>query len=476
MISMRRLMIVLAAGAALAVAGCGGGSETGSSADSAAMAPRGAGLYVSVDTNRDGEQWKQLDDLLAKVPGGGRLVDELVSGFAKDSGLDLEDDVLPAVGDELVLVVQAGSADPVALVQPEDADKLRELTEQAKTKTVTREIEGWTALAENEQALDAYEQALARGRLADDPAFSAAMADLPPAALVRAYARGKGLERLVSGWLAGLGGGGPAPSASSLGMLALAVAAEDDGLRISGAIEQEGLPPSHAPKLLPKVPAGAFLAGTFSGEGLQEQFQKAIAGNEEQLKMFEQLTGIELDQVLELFAGEVVFYVRPGLPIPEITLAVEGGGGRFETVDRLFRQLAAQEKAEITTAIEDGVTVSSLDADGVTVRYAETGGLVVVTTARGGIRDLVGDGPKLVDEDAFATAARDVGYDGSTSGLVYLDVDAVAPLLQGLGALAPGAGEGMKQLTEALEAFDSLALNATSEGERARFEGFLRVR
>jgi hypothetical protein len=473
MTSMRRFLIALLAGMALAVAGCGG-SESGSSADSAAMAPSGAGLYVSVDTNRDGEQWKRLDDLLAKVPGGDRLVDELVSGIAKDSGLDLEDDVLPAVGDELLLVVPGGSSDAVALVQPDDDDKLRELAEKSKTKTVTREIEGWTALAETEQALDTYERALGRGRLADDPAFSAAMADLPAEALVRAYVRGEGLAGLAGG-LAGIGGAAPS-STAALGMLALAVAAEDDGVRISGAAEQEGLPPSRAPTLLPKVPSGAFLAGTFSGEGLQAQFEKAIAGNEEQLRMFEQLTGIELERVLELFAGEVVFYVRPGLPIPEITLAVEGDGDRFETVDHLFRQLAAQEKARVTTAVEDGVTVSSLSMDGVTVRYAETGGLVAVTTARGGIRDLVGDGPKLVDDDAFATAARDVGYDGSTSGLVYLDVDAVAPLLQGLGALAPGAGDAMKQLADALAAFDSLALNATSEGERARFEGFLRVR
>jgi hypothetical protein len=475
-------------GVAALLAGCGG-SDTGSTVDSAAVAPSGAGLYVSVDTNRQSDQWKKLEALLEKVPGGRQAFDRLLADFTEDSGVDLEEDILPAVGEELVFVLPAGSSDPVALAQPEDEEKLEQLARKSDEDVVLREVDGWTAIAQSDGALDAYEQALEGGRLADEAAFSDAMGDLPAETLIRAYVRGDGLQGALGraqsgvveslGPLAGLLQGGK-PSAAALGTFVVALAAEDDGLRIEGSAVQESLPASFTPKLLPRVPSGAFLAGTFKGgAAVSEQFRKAIAGNEAQLRQFEQLTGVDLDDVVELFRGEALFYARPGLPIPEITLAVESTGTQLETIDALFESFAAQSGTRITSTVEGGVTVKALAVQGLSVRYAETGGVVVVTTSPAGIRALTDRSARLVQDDAFEAAAADVGYDGSTSGFLYVDVDAVAPLLQGLLGITgggTGAGAGLGQVAEALEAFDSVAANVTTEADRARFRAFVRVR
>jgi hypothetical protein len=487
-----RVFLVTLLGAVL-LAGCGG-SETGSSTDSAATAPSNAGFYVSVDTNRDGDQWRKLEALVDEIPGGQEALDSFLGAFAKDAGVDIEEDVLPAVGGEVVLVLPAGSANPVVLVQPENREKLEQLAAKSDEDLVLREVEGWTAIGETDAALDTYEQALEAGRLADDAAFSEAMAELPAETLVRAYVRGEGLEGVLGraqagalgslGALGGLGGlaqGGSA-SAAALGTIALAVAAEDGGVRISGSADQEGIPPSFAPKLLPKVPHGAFVAVTFKGgKALSEQLRKTVAGSEAELRQLEQLLGITLDDLLELFEGEAVFYARPGLPIPELTLAVESTGGQLKTIDALFQRLAARSNAKITSTVESGVPVKILAVQGISVRYAETAGLVVVTTSPAGIRALAAGGAKLVDDNGFKAAARDVGYDGSTTGFVYVDVDALAPLLQGFLGLAggggtPGAAAGLEQLARAIEAFDSVAANVTSRGNRAQFEAFVRIR
>jgi Protein of unknown function (DUF3352) len=482
---------LLGAVAALAfLAGCGG-SDTGSTTDSAAMAPKDAGLYLSVDTNREGDQWQSLEALFERIPGGREGFDRLLAELTEDSGVDFEDDLLPALGDEVVVVLPGGSANPVGLAQPDDEEKLKELAERSDADVVFRDVEGWTAIAESGAALDAYERALERGRLADESAFSETMADLPAETLVRAYVRGEGLEGVLGRAQAGaLGSLGPlgslaqggTPSAATLGTIALGVAAEKEGLRVEGSVRQEGVPASFSPRLLPKVPDGAFLVVTGKGgAALSEQLRKAIAGNDEVLRQFEQLSGVSLDDLLELFEGEVVFYARSGLPIPELTLVVEATGSQLETIDALFQRLAAQSNTQIASTVEGGVPVKVLSvAGGLSVRYAKTGGLVVVTTSPAGIRALTSGGAKLVDDEAFKAAADDVGYDGSTSGLVYVDVDAVAPLLQGVvglvGGGTPGAAAGLDQLARALESLDSIAANVSTEGDGARFEAFVRVR
>ncbi|HEU0336107.1 MAG TPA: hypothetical protein VFR43_06105, partial [Gaiellaceae bacterium] len=132
----------------------------------------------------------------------------------------------------------------------------------------------------------------------------------------------------------------------------------------------------------------------------------------------------------------------------------------------------------LQTEVEDGVRVTRLELQqGVAVRWASVDGTLLVTTGAGGIRSFRGGGAKLVDTDAFEQAVADVGFTGETSGLVYADVDGLVPLLEGLAGLSGGSqDESFAEVAAALEAIDSLALNASPDGDRVRVEGFLRVR
>ena len=83
--------------------------------------------------------------------------------------------------------------------------------------------------------------------------------------------------------------------------------------------------------------------------------------------------------------------------------------------------------------------VTRLTVGPISASYGAAGGKLFVTTGRGAIAAFRSGGAKLVDAPAFTAAAQDVGYAGSTSGLVYADVDGLVPLLQ-RACQAPPAG------------------------------------
>jgi Protein of unknown function (DUF3352) len=471
-----RFLAAAAAAFALLAVGCGG-SKPAATADTDAPAPPNAGFYATLNTDRGSAQWQQAEELLKQVPGAEGAIDKLLADALGEAGLDWEDDVAPALGAEVAVVLPRGSSQPVALAQPEDDDELEALLEQSDEKLVTREIEGWTAVAESEATLDAYEAALKTGTLSDQPDFAEAMADLPEDALARVFVDGSGLSSLGAN-LGGISGG--LPSLGDVGTLGLAVVAEDDGARLTGsARQQEGLPASFSPKLLPQVPADALLAATFKGGNeLNAQMRKALGGAGPLLEGFQQSLGVSLDDVVSLLSGECVLYVRPGIPIPELTVVLQQMDAKqAATLDALFRALAKSANAQLTTATENGVHVTRLAFGPVSLSYGQADGLLFVTTGRGGIADFRGGNAKLIDDAAFETAAERVGYTGSTSGFVYADVDGLVPLLKGLAGLAGGSSiSDLDELTNVLGAIDSLALNVETEGIEAKLEGFLAIR
>jgi hypothetical protein len=302
------------------------------------------------------------------------------------------------------------------------------------------------------------------------------MADLPEDALVRLFMDGSGLSSLGAN-LGGISGG--LPSIGNLGTVGLAVVAEDDGARLTGtARQQEGLPGSFSPRLLAQVPADALLAATFKGgDELTSQVRTSLSGLGPLLQGFERELGVSLEDAASLLAGEAVLYLRPRVPIPEVTLVLEQTDAKqVATLEALFRGLAKVAKGQLETTTEDGARVTRLTLGPVSVSYGAAGGRLFVTTGRGAIAAFRGDGAKLVDAPAFTSATKNVGYAGSTSGLVYADVDGLVPLLQGLAGLAGGSTTGLDEATKALAALDSVALNVRTEGVEAKLDGFLTVR
>ena len=484
MVPVRVLLALLAAAAAFAVAGCGGSDTASSTASSATLAPADAGAWISIDTDIESAQWLRLEGLLARIPGGEQGLADLLGQAAGKQGLSWKDDIQPALGPELVLVLPAGSENPVLLTQPDDAGKLEKLLAKGDQPGATADVEGWTAAAETKAALDTYRSALDKGLLVDVDAFARALEGLPDEALARVYLDGTGLSGAVgraagsAGSLGGLPGLSTGTSPASVpGTIAMAVSAEETGLRIEGSVKLEGAdtPASFKPTLLARVPADALVAVTFKGGEQVGRELGAVAGGEDALKQLQALLGVTQEDIASLFEGQGAVYVRPGAPIPEITLALETVDDRpLRTVDRIMLRLTASSDTKLTTSQEDGITVKRVELQpGLALSYASFDRTLFLTTSAAGIRGFRSAGEKLTDTADFARAAEDVSLGEMTSGFAYLDVDGLLPLVQGLAG-ATGAKADLGG-TEALEAFDSAALNASAEGGTIRFAGFVRV-
>src|SRR5262245_22931776 len=85
---------------AIALAGCGGGSDSGSALDNAlGYLPKDAPFAVAIATDVDGDQYRALGKLIGRFPFGRQALQSLQDQIeAGDSNLDYEDDVKPLLG------------------------------------------------------------------------------------------------------------------------------------------------------------------------------------------------------------------------------------------------------------------------------------------------------------------------------------------------------------------------------------------
>ena len=162
--SVRSLAIFVVAVLSLAV-GCGEQNAASGPAGSS-IAPASAAVFVSIRTDSGSAPWQQAEDLIAKFPDGRRAIDSILSELS-DKGVDFEQDLQPALGPEtdIIGLDLSGEGEFVGLTQPEDTQKLRDVLAQVDTKTVTREVDGWTAFSDSESALDHFQSAREGGTL-----------------------------------------------------------------------------------------------------------------------------------------------------------------------------------------------------------------------------------------------------------------------------------------------------------------------
>ena len=541
---MRGFAAAVLAGVAVLVAGCGGGSSSSGegSLNTASLAPKDAGAWVSIDTDPGSAQWKSLDAILQKIPGAERQLDSPSS--SPFEGAQLRTEVLPAIGPQLVLVMPAAASDPVMLVKPSDQGKLDALLAKTKGHEVTADVDGWTAIATSQKALDAYQASLKDGTLADSDAFESATKGLPEDALALGYVNGKGLASglgnlgglgsvaSLSGVAAGASGtsslfrttssaSGSAPTATctitmngkthscsatttrsckiaasggtsctsvtttagmgglqGVGVGSLPQKATDllrsAGFAVTvsnGTIHFEATlatpagqtPEAYKPTLLDKVPSDALVAVSFhGGDSLSKQL--ASAGGADALKQLEQQLGVSFDELAKAFEGEGVLYVRPGAPIPEITLAVtsQDPAATKQVFDKVIAELG-------------GATSQGFSIPGFELTASISDDTVVVSTSKAAASSF-GSAPSLTSTDRFKSAAAAVDLGDTTSGFVYVDIHGLGPLLQAaLGALGGSSSSGSGDLLQALDAFDFVAVNATAEDGQLRVEGALKT-
>jgi hypothetical protein len=459
--TMRR---ILALAVLALVSGCGGGEAA--PGQGAEFAPADIAAYLVVNTDVDSEEWRQADELLDRFPGRERLLD-LVRDELQKEGVSWENDVKPALGDDLHLVwldFESGGDNVVAFTKPADEQKFRQLLEKTDEPVVQRQIEGWTVFAEEESQLDRFERARAAGTLAEDETYSTAAEELPDGALAFGYLAGEALNEALD--TADLQGG-------RLEWLVAAVVAEDDGVRLSGTVRQTVDSDLEAEAaradLLEHVPGDALAVLSFQGAqgDLEKSFQSgAIQGLEDAL-------GIELADVLRLFDQEGIVYVRAGFPIPEVALVLESSDeADVETLETLAQKVAGLVGGRVSDTEVEGVSAKRVDVGPVQILFGRVGDRIVVSTARAAFADV--EGGTLADDSRFRAAREAAGMPEETFGFLYVDLKDTLPLVESLAGLAeedlpPEVGENLEPLT-------SFVVYAAGEPEQLDFTAFLEIR
>ena len=467
------LALALVAVAPLAALLSGCGAAPAHVPESASLAPADAVVFGRVTIDSESSQWKAAEAVLERIPG---VRDGLVSAIERElasESLDWEEDVAPALGDEIVLVVTA-SLRPVVLLRPDSEETLDALLARSDEEIVRADVEGHVALAEEEADLAEYRTALERGTIETDEAFVAGLEALPDESLGLVWVDMEVLTKELRAFT--IMGEQSTQNELDLGIewLSASLSADEDGLLMAIGARSPGIGDTHyEPELFGRVPAGAVAALSFGGtQRTLDRIQGRI-DVDDLSRSIEELTGVSLEGVLDALSGEGVLYVRPGERIPEVTLALAPAdpAETWRTVDRIARRLAAEARVEVTTTIENGLEVSVLAVDEVTIRYTRLDpDTIVVTTGDDALAHLRGDGPRLVDSDGFRRAAEDVELEDRTKGFLYVDVDGMLPLLEGL------AGESIpSEVREGVEAVDSILFQASGEGDTTLVSGFVRV-
>ena len=415
---MRRCLLALVLIASATVAGCGGAENAGSSVASevAGMIPASAPLVIAFETDPQSEQWRQADELLSKFPGKEKAIAELKSS-AKDEGFDLEQDLIPALGDETYLVFLDFEDDGdniVGLTKPRDKAKLKTLLEEDDEPAVTRELDGWTVIASDAATIDRF--AAGGDKLEDADWFQDAQGRVEDDALVTLFANGAPIMEALS-QESGIEGCEAPKQQGTLRYAAASLLAEGDGVRFKLASQTEGAPKvSTKESLLSEVPAGAFAyIGSpgldFGGLGYTDQIRCALES--EGVGDIEDQLGVRFEQILDLFAGGFGIYTRPASLIPEVTLllAPDDAAEGVRTLDTLAQQAAGLLGAAPKPRTFGAIAAKELQLGPVSILYGENDGHIAITTARAGIEALAEGGDSLEDDAAFKSAseAADVG-------------------------------------------------------------------
>ena len=489
-VRLRAFAVALVTGLAVVTASCGGGGDGASSAAGAEVAPASVPVFISVNTDFEGDQITTFRTLLDKFPGSDGLLRMALAELEQED-VDFEQDVKPALGAELDIVLldlgQGGEApDPeaVALLQPDDPAKLDALLEKDTdgTPIVKEDVDGWTVLAENQASIDRFKEMRSSGTLADSGRFADAMEGLPDDALARAYVNADSIVKSYQATGAPL-------SAQAFDQLfpngvpsvGGTVSAEEGGLRLQATGKTTQPTDTFEASLPDELPAGAIAYVGFNNlaKGVREGLKSAGEANDQfdqQLGQIELALGLSLDRdVLPLFEQEGAIALYPaasgsGVPGIQLVMEVDDPDQAIQTIDRVLAR-AAQFSPGIPTpeSIDiGGVKAKAVGYQGTTIIYAGFDGKLVITNAADTIEAMQGSGEKLSDDQTYTSARENAGVPGETSGIFYVNLNVAFDLVQSLSEQPP-------QVQENVEPLDSFLLYSTADDGRVTVSGFLAI-
>src|SRR5919198_1566397 len=135
---MRRLLVLLAVGAAaIAASGCGGSKPALDEA--LGYVPKDSPFVVAIDTDTGGDQYKNLGQLVRRFPFGPLLVESLKGNLERRAGVDFDRDIKPLLGNDFVVGAtnarsfagSAGGGHFVGAIKSKDKGKLEQLTKRS---------------------------------------------------------------------------------------------------------------------------------------------------------------------------------------------------------------------------------------------------------------------------------------------------------------------------------------------------------
>jgi Protein of unknown function (DUF3352) len=356
MTTMRLVRLTVLIALAFALVGCGAKNDASSSVPHGAdFAPASSVVFITGVTDPDSSQWEQADELLGRFPGREKFLAGIRKDLAED-GLSWEQDVKPALGDELNLALLSyDDADHnyVFFTKPKDEAKFNELLESGdvQDRQFHRKIDGWTVFADNEKSLDNFAAAQASGdSLSDQDEFEDAMNGLPDDAVLRGYVAGRPIYDLIRKEAES----DPDTQAfknfsDSFGQLkyvSFSSSAEDDGVAVQAGYESTKSTDlgSYSAELDDTLPAGALVYLSFGD--LEQTFNQALsnAGKQSpefdrQLRQFQEALGFTLkDDVLPLFSKEgalAVYDASDSVPDVLFALRVDDEDKATQLINRL---------------------------------------------------------------------------------------------------------------------------------------------
>lgn len=503
----RLLIPVAAALAALAIAGCGGGGDSGS--DPAGVAPAETPVYVEVAVRPEGELSANIDALAKNIAGidnVGELVVEELEKSANDSGepVDFAKEIKPWLGEKSGIFLQDYDGNDFngfgVAVQTTDTGAAQEFVDkQTKLATppakdgsfdgVDYKVEaddGQTigligdllVFSEDEKTFKAAIEASSGESLADQESFANAIDAASSDSFVKVFVDVGGLVKQA---------GGPIDAETELFLESAGIEAEDatavagllpgsNQVEIDFAGNLGKKPPSgDASKLLGSLPGGSFAAlasadfGARFGEAIDRIDAEGISGSVEpdELKGALSALGIDIEK-LSGSIGEVGIFAQGNTEnnvTGALVLTTTDSKEATETIAGVGKLLRATGTA--------GVTAISGKASGFSVRSPSLGRRPLVVAAEGD-RIVISYGlaasAQALTATKGATLAEDPAYQEAVAALGDIPIigflDGPAALRFFADIAAHGEqNEGFEEAKPYLEKIAFAGIGAGADGE-----------
>lgn len=461
-----KIRLATLAGLAILAAGCGGSG--GSSSDAADLVPPDALAYVTLDTDFASAQLSSAQSILDKFPIKGQVLQALrASASSQDVNLRA---YKASAGPEVDVAAMRvdGKTGAVAFTHPRDEKAFAALVDKDTTPLFRAQVGGWTAVSNKQAFLDAVKHR--HGKLTDDPAYTAAVATLPAAgdAIARVFVTPAAI-RTGSSALPVVPGG-----TSSLGLgaktkwVAGALTSKDGAFKLEVHAKSGSAvaAPASSP-LAGEIPSGSILALQLAGGGA------ALPANlGTQAGALSKQLGFDATSLLGALSGPVIAYVRPGLPLPEVTVVARPSQPKrtVAAIAKLVATFTQGQIAAVPTKVADG-TLQKADLGSVSLYYGRAGSDVVVSDSANVLAELKGSVGRLSTDSVFKEAKDAAGMPDGNQGFLFVDLKDALPALSGFADLAN------QKLPPALESnlkpLRSLLLYGWRDGDIQSFVAYL---